>query len=176
MTQTLDETIEQIENLYESVTGQKAPPAAEKPYATIPPEKDPEAHVSEQIEHLLDSLSQVASRPAGVPTWVPPIWACQGTGELLVNVDLPGVPKDALRVRVSNGVLQVSGTRTAPVVDAPRGLRYAEQPFGAFRRLIPIPGDVAADQVRAQYRDGVLLVRLPRLGAPAGEGVDIAVS
>jgi HSP20 family protein len=173
MTQTLDATIEQVETLYQAVTGKQAPPVSPAPYAEIPPEKDPEVHVGEQIERLLGSLNQVAARPIGLPIWTPPIWMCHGTDKLLVNVDLPGVPRDELRVRLSGGFIQVSGTRTPPVAD---GSRYAEQPFGAFQRWIPIPLDVSADQVKAQLKEGVLTIQAPRLGVAAAEGRDITVS
>ena len=176
MTRTLDETIEQVENLYQSVTGREAPPAAAAPYAAIPPEKDPEMHVGEQIERLLRSLTQFASRPTGATGWTPAIWMCQGTDRLLIHVDLPGVPRDALRVRAQNGVILVSGTRTPPVAEGQRTPCYAERPFGAFQRLIPIPSDVAADQVQAQLKDGVLMLQVPKVGPSAREAMDIVVS
>jgi HSP20 family protein len=162
--------------LYQSVTGREAPARAETPYAAIPPEKDPEAHVGEQIDRLLRSLSQVSQQPIMRSGWAPPISVWHGTGELLINVDLPGVARDDLHVRVANGVLQVSGMRPAPIPDGPRVPRYAEQPFGTFQRMIPIPGDVAADQMQAQLKEGVLTVRLPRLETSVTNGRDIPVS
>jgi HSP20 family protein len=176
MTQTLDETIEQVESLYQSVTGQKAPPVVPTPYAAIPPEKDPQVHVGEQIERLLSSLTEVAQRPLPGPIWAPPLWMCHGQDQLLISVDLPGVPRNALRVRVLNGVLEISGTRTPPVTDGQRWSRYAEQRFGAFRRWIPMPGDVAVDRVQAQLKDGVLMVQVPRAASSTLEGKDIEVS
>jgi HSP20 family protein len=176
MTQTLDETIEQVETLYESVTGTKAPPISTTPYAAIPPEKDPDVYVSEQIERLISSLADVAGRPMAVPTWSPALWACYGKETLQVHLDLPGVPRDAVRVRMGNGMLQVTGTRSFPPMEGARCTRHSEQPFGAFQRLIPVPTDVAADQVKAQLKDGVLTIEVPRVGAPAVDGREITVS
>jgi len=174
MPQTLDDTIEQIENLYESVTGRTAPKPAQTPYAVIPPEKDPEIHIGEQIERLLSSLTPFARPTLEAPRWVPRAFVFHAKDHVLIQLDLPGVPRDAVRVRVSNGVLQVSGTRTAP--DAPRGAYYSEQPFGAFQRWIAIPSDVAGDQVQARLEDGVLTVRAPKLAPSAVEEKDIVVS
>jgi HSP20 family protein len=176
MPQTLDETIEQVESLYQSVTGQKAPPVVQTPYAAIPPEKDPETYVGEQIERLLSSLSEVTQRPGPGPTWGPPLWMSHVPDQLLINVDLPGVTRNALRVRITKGMLEISGTRTPPVTDGQRWSRYAEPPFGAFRRWIPIPGDAAVDRVQAQLKDGVLMIQVPRAASPATEGKDIEVS
>jgi HSP20 family molecular chaperone IbpA len=176
MTKTLDETIEQVENLYQSVTGRDAPPTAAAPYAAIPPEKDPESYVGEQIERLLKSLTQFANRPTGTTSWTPAIWMCQSTDKLLIHVDLPGVPREAVRVRVSNGAIQVTGTRTPPAMAGQRLPCYAERPFGVFQRVIPIPGDVAADQVRAQLKDGVLMLQVPKVGPSVTDARDIAVN
>lgn len=176
MIETLDETIEQVETLYESVTGRKVPPAETKPYAEIPPEKDADSYVGEQIEKLLASLAQVATRPLSVPSWSPPLWACYGADKMLIQLDLPGVTREALRVRIGNGVLQVSGSREFPSIEDARCSRYAEQRFGAFQRLIPIPPGIAADQVKAELKDGVLTVKVPKLGPPVVEGREITVS
>lgn len=175
MVQTVDAAIEQIETLYRSVTGQQAPPPTETPYAAIPPEKDPEAHVGEQIDRLLNSLSKVDDRPITGPGWAPPISMWHGAGELTINVDLPGVTRDALRVRLAGGALHVSGTRTPPLQE-PHAGRYAEQPFGSFQRAIPIPGGLVPEELQAQLRDGVLSIRLPRRGGRAVEEKDIVVS
>jgi HSP20 family protein len=176
MTQTLDETIERVENLYESVTGRKAPPFTTTPYAEIPPERDPDTHVGEQIERLLASLSQVVDRPITVPSWAPPVWACYAAETLRIQLDLPGVPRDDLRVRVANGYLHVSGARPFPTTENARCTQYSEQRFGAFQRSIPIPADVSPEQVKAELRDGVLTVQMPRAEAPPKEGADITVS
>jgi HSP20 family protein len=176
MTKTLDETIEQVENLFQSVTGREAPPAAATPYAAIPPEKDPETHVGEQIERLLGSLAPFAGRPAPVATWTPAIWVGYSADKLLIHLDLPGVSREAVRVRLSNGALLVSGTRTPPAPGNQRLPYYAERPFGAFQRVIPLPGDVAADQVQAQLKDGVLSLQIPKVGPSAVEARDIVLS
>lgn len=176
MTQTLDETIERVENLYESVTGRKAPPFSVTPYAAIPPEKDPDMHVGEQIERLLASLSRVVDRPITVPSWAPPLWATYAAETLRIQLDLPGVPREQLRVRLANGYLHVSGARPFPTAEGARGSQYSEQRFGAFQRSIPIPSDVAPEQVRAELRDGVLTIQMPRAEAPPKEGADITVS
>lgn len=176
MIETLDETIEQVETLYESVTGRKAPPSAATPYAEIPPEKDPNAHVGEQIERLLTSLAEVTNRSMSVPSWAPPVWLCHGADALLIQLDLPGVPRNDLRVRLGNGYLQVSGARPFPAIEGPRCPQYSEQRFGAFQRSIPIPPEVAADQVRAALRDGVLSIQVPKAPKGSLEARDVVVS
>jgi hypothetical protein len=51
--QNIDSAIDQVERLFRSVTGHDAPPVGEQPYATIPPEKNPEVHIQEQVDRLM---------------------------------------------------------------------------------------------------------------------------
>lgn len=162
-TQTVDKTIEQVERLYESVTGRRPATSGETPYAAIPPEKDPKVHVEEQIERLIDTLARVSGRPQSSSTWVPPISIWQGPNELALNVDLPGVDRDSLRLRLMNGAIELSGRRTAPGRDGDgTELRYAELPFGMFRRVVPLPRPVSPEELQAELRDGVLTIRIAR--------------
>src|SRR5262249_4649512 len=59
-TEPVDELIGQVERFYQSLTGQTAPPPRDAPYAPIPPEKDPERHLAEQVDRLLASLGQLS--------------------------------------------------------------------------------------------------------------------
>jgi HSP20 family protein len=158
-TLTLDETIEQVERLYESVTGRRPPVSSETPYAAIPPEKDPESHVEEQIERLTDTLARISGRPAQQSGWTPPLSVWQGPNEVLLSVDLPGVSRDSLRLRVANGAIELTGKRAAPSNGASE-LRYAELPFGTFRRWIPLTRPLSPENFHAELRDGVLMMRI----------------
>ena len=162
--QTIDNAIEQVERLYESVTGRGAPVLEEKPYATIPPERIPEEHVQEQVERLIETLAQFPGQPALEPEWKPVLALWDGRDEVRIAVDLPGVEKDALRVAVSRGLLEITGTRAIRPVEgeAPLQLRYAEHPYGKFRRTMPLPHGARIELLKADLRDGVLELRIPK--------------
>src|SRR5438093_373061 len=91
-TETIDGTIGQIESLYRTLTGREAPPASEQPYATMPPERSPEEHVEEQLDRLAECLADFSGRSSPLARWTPPIAVWQGANELLICIDLPGLP------------------------------------------------------------------------------------
>jgi HSP20 family protein len=165
MTETLsiDTAIEQVERLYQSVTGQEAPRLEDKPYATIPPEKVPEEHVQEQVDRLIRTLTQFSGRPMEAE-WKPQIALWESQNEVKILVDLPGVERDEVHVAVSRGLLELSGTRPlSPVEDGnPLKLRYAEHPYGKFRRTMPLPHGAKVEQLKAEMRAGVLELRIPK--------------
>lgn len=161
-TESIDTAIEQVERLYQSVTGKDVPAVDDKPYATIPPEKVPEEHVQEQVDRLIQTLGQFTGRPAETE-WKPQIALWEGKNEVRIAVDLPGVERDAVRVAVSRGMLELSGTRPIRTPeDEALKLRYAEHLFGKFRRTMPLPHGARVDQLKAEMRAGVLELRIPK--------------
>ena len=159
----VDSTIGKIEQLYQSVTGREAPPTGEAPYAPIPPEKDPQQHVEEQLDRLLGALS--SGRGMAVPrTWTPCISVLESTKEVVFCVDLPGVSRDAVTLSLTQGWLEVSGERHLP--SSPAGndlqLRWVEGFVGPFRRVVPLPQGAQADRLEAKLQNGILEIRIPR--------------
>src|SRR5439155_25013434 len=116
-TETIDGTIGQIESLYRTLTGREAPPASEQPYATMPPERSPEGHVEEQLDRLAECLADFSGRSSPLARWTPPISVLPGANELLSCIDLPGVPREAVKVRASDGLLDASGKSNARRAD-----------------------------------------------------------
>jgi len=175
-TASIDGAIDQVERLYRSVTGRDAPSLSQEPYATIPPERIPQEHVQEQVDRLVEKLAEFSGSPAIASQWKPPISLWEGSDEVLISVDLPGVPRDAVRVAVGRGFLEITGSRQdRPGKNGdPFELKYAEHPFGKFRRTIPLPLDARTDQLQAQMRDGLLEIHIPReLGAKDAKTIHI---
>jgi len=162
--QSIDTAIEQVERLYRSVTGHKAPPVSDRPYATIPPERVPEEHVQEQVDRLVETLTTFSTGRRMETEWKPPITLWEGKEELVIAIDLPGTKREQVRVSVDRGLLQVQGERR--LQESPNGenrtLKYVEHPFGNFRRTIPLPLAARVDQLQANMRDGVLEIRIPK--------------
>lgn len=163
-TPSIDAAIEHVERLYTSVTGHAAPSIADKPYAVIPPERVPEEHVQEQVDRLIQTLARFTEKPEIEPEWKPALALWEARDEFRVLFDLPGVEREGVRVTVSQGMLEISGSRpqTSDKEDGALKLRYAERPFGKFRRVVPLPQGIRVDQFSAEIRAGVLEIRIPK--------------
>ena len=162
--QDIDSAIDQVERLFKSVTGREAPPVGQEPYATIPPEKNPEAHIQEQIDRLTEKLAEISGNPAVGGVWKPLISLWEGKKEVLITLDLPGVLRESVQVRAGQGILEISGARQIrPSQDGDQfELRYVENPSGKFKRTIPLPLGAMTDGLQAQLRNGVLEIRIQR--------------
>jgi len=163
-TEPIDNAIDQVERLFRSVTGRDTPPVGDQPYATIPPEKNPEEHVQEQIDLLMEKLAELSGSPGVGSQWTPPVSLWEGKTEVVVTLDIPGVTREAVQVTVNRGLLEITGARQvrAPEEEEPYSLKYLEHPFGKFRRTLPLPLGAHTEGLEARVQDGVLEIRIPR--------------
>ncbi len=167
----VDQAIRQVEQLYRSLTGQD-PPAGERPFAPIPPEREPNRYVEEQMDRLLGMIGSAAPQPQSQPqfAWTPPLMVWEGARESVICLELAGATRDEVEVQVAQNLLIVSGRRSQPKLDGEEyQLRVAERPLGPFRRVVMLPPTALVEQMNATMRDGLLEVRIPRAtraGAP----------
>ena len=91
----------------------------------------------------------------------PPINVFQQDENVVVVAELPGVRKSDMDIQVKNNRVRISGKRTVEYEDG-ASLHRRERVSGAFDRTIAVPMEIEADEVKAEFRDGVLTVCLPR--------------
>jgi HSP20 family protein len=163
--QGIDRAIGQMERLYRIVTGQDAPPP-QAVYAPIPAERDPGEHLDAQVDRLLRLLDERGVTDLPIPTWSPPVAVWESAKEIVVRLDLPGVPRDQVEINFEQGALQVRGHRPPPT-EASLRFQQGEAPLGAFRRTLMLPHAGLTGDPTAHLRDGVLEVRIPRTEAPS---------
>ena len=95
--------------------------------------------------------------------------------EFVIELDLPGIERKALEVSLNDSRLTVRGERPAPQDAAAR--RPSNRPFGRFlSKFGPLPANVDAKSIAAEYKDGVLRLRLPKRGEQKKGRIKINVS
>jgi HSP20 family protein len=95
-------------------------------------------------------------------TWLPAVDVWETDGELVLSFDLPGVEEDRISVELEDNVLTVSGERErAERTEGDRFYRY-ERRFGQFARSVTLPQGVDEEKIQADYKAGVLEVRVPK--------------
>jgi HSP20 family protein len=98
-------------------------------------------------------------------SWCPAINAYRCYGQIKVCVDLAGVDRSAIELRVETRRLTIRGHRQAPEPSEPKALQVLamEIDYGPFERQIELPADVEARQVSAVQGNGLLWIHLPLL-------------
>jgi HSP20 family protein len=102
--------------------------------------------------------------------WAPPADVVVSADTARVIIELAGVPRENVRVRLRGNLLEIVGRRNPP--HEMSGARYhrAEIYFGDFRRVVELPWEADDRGIRAEFRDGMLEIRiraLIRTAAPA---------
>ncbi len=88
-----------------------------------------------------------------------PMDAWREGDEFVVEFDLPGIDPDSLDVDIERNVVTVRASR--PGIDSGRSMIAAERGRGVFRRQVMLGDSLDTDHIRADYRDGVLRLRIP---------------
>jgi HSP20 family protein len=165
----VEQAIHSVEALYRAVTGSEpADRETSTPGSPIPVEMNPGQFVEEQLARLLALLeSQVEGqlgRTSSAP-WHPLLSVAEDDGELIAQLDVPGVDRRDLEVRMSGNALLIRGRRKAEPAGKP--LRLSERPQGAFSRQLLLSPALKLGEPRAQLKDGVLEIRIAKEGQPA---------
>jgi HSP20 family protein len=93
--------------------------------------------------------------------WSPPTDAYETEDDYVVRVEMAGMREDDFEVVLENNTLLISGSR--PDLSERRAYHQMEIRFGKFSTAIDIPGPVNVDDAFAEYKDGFLLVKLPKV-------------
>jgi HSP20 family protein len=114
-----------------------------------------------QIDRLVDQAAVPANRAQENRVWRPAVDLFEDEEGLTLKLDLPDIDRGSLDVQITGEELTVKGERkwTAPEKG---GCVHSERPYGQFHRAFKLGVPVQNDRVEASYRDGVLLVRLPK--------------
>lgn len=96
----------------------------------------------------------------GELTWVPRADIHETDKEIFIDLELPGIKKDDIKVEVKDGVLTVSGERNQErKTETPEGSRI-ERHYGKFERSFSLSDTVSDDKIAANYTNGVLTLVL----------------
>ena len=116
------------------------------------------------------------ARPAeGRYDFLPPADIVEHDKEYLVKIDLPDVRKEDVKVLFDEGVLIVRGERRVEKEEKGEKVHRTERYFGSFERSFVLPEDVDPKLIRAESKEGVLTLTLPKVATPKAKPVAISV-
>ena len=108
-------------------------------------------------------------------TLLPPVDVFENSTGITLRTDLPGVPKDKLTLQVEAGTLTIEGEVSIPT---PEGMQatYAEVDVPRFRRVFTLSKELDTAKVSAEFKHGVLSIRIPKAEHAQPRRIDINVS
>lgn len=136
----------------------------------------------EELEQIQNRLSDSLFRtPAPNHTngdtshWLPAADVVEDDKEYGIMLELPGIKKADVDVRVEDGWLKVSGERPKAEEKAGRVFNRIERAWGAFHREFRIPDDADPASVAAKYRDGILMIAIAKREEAKPKRIDVKI-
>jgi len=125
-----------------------------------------------ELEDMSDRLNRVFGRPSvrlesgketmTVADWIPVVDISETDAEYLIKAELPEVKKEDVKVTVQEGVLMLHGERRQEKEEKGKKYHRVERFYGSFVRSFTVPDDVDETKVKAESKDGMLHLHLPK--------------
>lgn len=139
-----------------------------------------------ELEEMSERLNRVFARPATrttngkenmtVADWTPSVDISETDGGYLIKAELPEVKKEDVKVTVENGVLTLQGERRQETEEKGRRYHRIERSYGSFVRSFALPESVDESGVKAEYKDGVLNLHIPKSERVKPKAIEVKVA
>ena len=135
--------------------------------------------VSRRLSHLL-SRSHIpiesGQEMLEMADWTPSVDVSETDTAYLIKGEIPGVKKEDVKVSIQNGVLTIAGERNIEKEEKGKKFHRIERSYGSFMRSFHVPNDADESAVKAEFKDGMLNVTLPKSTAAKHSAIEISVS
>jgi HSP20 family protein len=120
------------------------------------------ATLQDRMNRLFGNVYLSDEDVAARGSWVPPVDIFEtDSHDMVIKAELPDMSREDIEVTVENNTLTLRGTKKPPVEVKEDHYRRIERNYGAFSRSFTLPNTVNAAKVSAEYKNGVLTVKLP---------------
>ena|SRR5687768_3221516 len=99
---------------------------------------------------------------AATTTWSPAVDIFETETEIMVKAELPGIERKDIALNLDNNVLTLKGERKFEKETRQENYHRIERSYGVFSRAFSIPAIVDEEKIRADYKDGILTIALPK--------------
>jgi HSP20 family protein len=109
-------------------------------------------------------------------SWAPAVDILEHEGNIILKAELPGVEAKDVDIRVENNVLSLRGERKFDAEVKKEAYHRVERAYGAFSRSFTLPTSVDTEHIKAEFKDGVLRVTLPKREEAKPKQISISVT
>ena len=139
-----------------------------------------------ELEEMSERLNRVFARPGTnrqngkealtVADWIPHVDISEADQQYEITAELPGLKKEEVKITLQAGVLTLQGERKQEKEE--KGARYhrVERSYGSFVRSFTMPDVIDEEKVSAEFKDGVLHIRLPKSEKAKPKAIDVKVA
>src|ERR1700693_6629338 len=133
--------------------------------------------LQDQVNRLFeDNFTRDRSGHADLATWAPPVDIYETENELVVKAELPDFQDKDIDVRITNNTLTIRGERKFEAGVKEENYLRIERAYGSFMRSFSLPNTVSSENIRADYRNGILPLHMAKREESKPKQIKVSVA
>lgn len=108
--------------------------------------------------------------------WMPSVDISETSDAYLVKGEIPGVKKEDVKITIHDGMLNIQGERKQEKDEQDKKFHRVECSYGSFARSFRVPDDADESAVKADFKDGMLNITLPKSAKVKPKSIEVSVS
>jgi HSP20 family protein len=133
--------------------------------------------LQDEVNRLFeDNFTRERAGHADLAAWAPSVDIYETENELVVKAELPDVQEKDIDVRISNNTLTIRGERRFDKDVKEENFLRIERAYGSFMRSFSLPNTVSSENIRAEYRNGVLTLHMAKREESKPKQIKISLS
>ena len=138
--------------------------------------QEPVYTLQQRLNRLIDeTVLPLSAEPFSIAAWSPSCDIYETETEIVVKAEIPGVKKEDVKLSMQDNCLTLSGERKFEEETKKENYVRVERGYGSFTRSFTLPPSVDAKKISAEFKDGLLEVKLPKLEQAKPKEVEIKV-
>ena len=119
----------------------------------------------EYMDRMVKNFANEEDWPGFRCNWAPAVDISENDQNIVVRAEIPGINKDDVRLTVNNGTLTITGEKKQEKNDEKYNYCRNERMYGSFCRSFSLPSTIDSSKIKANYKDGILSISLPKVEA-----------
>jgi HSP20 family protein len=139
-----------------------------------------------ELEDISNRLNQIFGRPAvsaaadqqmlKMADWTPSVDISETDQAYLIKAEIPEVKREDVKVTIDDGMITIQGERKMEKEEKGKKFHRIERSYGSFVRSFRLPDGVDESKAKAEFKDGMINVTLPKSEKAKSKAVEVAVS
>ena len=126
-------------------------------------ESDPFSRMHREMDRMFEDFFGNARPASGSVLLRPSVDIAESKKAYRISVEVPGIDPDQIELQVDGETLVLSGEKRQESSDEEEGFHRMERSYGQFRRVLTLPEDADAEGIKADFKNGVLEIKVPRV-------------
>ncbi|RPI05439.1 MAG: Hsp20/alpha crystallin family protein [Ignavibacteriae bacterium] len=133
--------------------------------------------IQREINRMFDNVFRYDNRDDddGFNAWTPAVDIAEHDEQYLVEVELPGVNKEDVKITLENNILTIRGEKKQEKETRKESYHRVERSYGSFQRSFTLPTTIKSDKIDAAYKDGILQITLPKAEEAKPKQIEVKV-